>query len=357
MKILFLVPYPLDKSPSQRFRFEQYFRLLDKNKIQWQTQSFWDLTTWNKLYSHGYFLTKIVGMLKGFTRRFLVLFRLSAFDIIFIHRECAPIGPPIIEWVIAKILGKKIIYDFDDAIWLTDRAAEPSWLSFIKWRSKVKTICRWSYRVSCGNGYLCDYARQFNEEVILNPTTIDTNTVQYSPKATKSNSENVIIGWTGSHSTLKYLEQMAYSLRNIEQHFTNISIMVIADRPPQLALKSIIFRPWNPKTEIEDLHQIDIGIMPLPDDEWSKGKCGFKALQFMALEIPTVASPVGVNPSIIEQGRNGFLAATDAEWEEYLGRLIMDRELRTRLGKKAREKIVSQYSAASNVKVFLSLFE
>ena len=111
---------------------------------------------------------------------------------IFIHREVAPVGPPVFEWIISKIFKKKIIYDFDDAIWLTDRKDESWILETLKWRSKIQSICRWSYKVSCGNEYLCDYARQFNERVFYNPTTIDTGNL-HNPSLYKIDSKDKII--------------------------------------------------------------------------------------------------------------------------------------------------------------------
>ena len=127
------------------------------------------------------------------------------------------------------------------------------------------------------------------------------------------------IGWTGSHSTLKYLDEIQPVLHKILQEYPTVEFIVIADRPPSLDVgSSVKFVPWNSETEIKDLLQFDIGIMPLPDDEWAKGKCGFKALQYMALELPAVASPVGVNSKIINHGVNGFLCNTPEEWEEAL---------------------------------------
>jgi glycosyltransferase involved in cell wall biosynthesis len=168
---------------------------------------------------------------------------------------------------------------------------------------------------------------------------------------------NVVIGWTGSHSTLKYLRLLQPVLQKLENQFDQVSFLVIADQQPQLRLSRLDFIKWNPITEIEDLLKIDIGIMPLPDDEWSKGKCGFKALQYMALEIPAVISPVGVNIEIISEGIEGFLCRTDEEWLVVLGKLIQDATLREALGKRGRKKIIDSYSVSSNTSNFLSLFE
>lgn len=376
MKIVFLAPYPVDEAPSQRFRFEQYDTLLLQRGFKTTFQSFLSRATWKLFYGSGNVSKKAFALLIGFLKRFLSLLLVPTFDYVFIHREVTPIGPPIFEWVIAKVFRKKIIYDFDDAIWLTDKTNESGLEKIIRWRSKVASICKWSYKVSCGNEYLAAYARQYNSNVVVNPTTIDTERVhlinplpdpvpaclpvrQASPKhhgIPAQGRDEVVIGWTGSHSTLKYLESIESVLQTVEHEFPHVSFLVIADRKPDLKLTRLIFIPWNKETEASDLLKIDIGIMPLPDDEWTKGKCGFKALQYMAMEIPCVVSPVGVNTSIIEHGVNGFLAASEKEWADYLRTLISDAEVRKSLGKAGRKKVIAQYSVKSNTENFLRLF-
>lgn len=357
MKILFIVPYPVANSPSQRFRFEQYFQTLQDNAIHFSVQSFLNDHGWTIIYQNGRSLSKLLILLKGFINRFLLLFRLPQFDFVFIHREASPLGPPIFEWIIAKIFRKKIIYDFDDAIWLTDRKNESILLRVVKWRSKVASICKWSYRVSAGNEYLCAYARQFNQNVVYNPTTIDTDHLHNAQLYNIEKDLNkIIIGWTGSHSTLKYLKEIEPALTILEKKYSQLELLVIADKPPILSLINVRFLPWSFETEIKGLLETDIGIMPLPDDEWAHGKCGFKALQYMALEIPAVISPVGVNTIIIESGNEGYFASTTSEWLHTLEVLINDAALRKRMGKNGRTKIINHYSVQSNSTTFLKLF-
>jgi glycosyltransferase involved in cell wall biosynthesis len=357
MKILFLIPYPLNESPSQRFRFEQYFEILKSDGFDYQTQSFLDHDNWKHFAEPGKYFFKLMTLVFGYIKRCRILFRVNQYDFIFVHREITPIGPPVFEWIITRVCKKKLIYDFDDAIWLSDRRHETRLFQFVKWRSKVKNICRWSHKVSCGNAYLCDFAKQFNNHVVLNPTTIDTEKL-HNPDLYKKDEHDstIVIGWTGSYSTLKYLEDLQPVLKKIEENF-NVSFMVVADRPPQLHLNSLTFLQWNITTEMTDLLKFDIGIMPLPDDEWAKGKCGFKALQYMAMGIPTIASPVGVNPSIIEHGVSGLLASSPVDWIKNLQLLISNKQLRYCLKKNSRSKVIGQFSVASNAPTFLSLFQ
>ena len=355
-RILFLVPYPESQAPSQRFRFEQYFSHLIENEIRFDIHPFLDAHTWSILYKPGRSLRKISGILRGFARRIGLLFSLAQYDFVFIHRETAPLGPPFFEWVIAKIFRKKILYDFDDAIWLANTSEVNSLAAKVKWHGKVASICKWSYKVSCGNAYLCEYANRFNKNVILNPTTIDTVNLHSPILFGKKENPKTIVGWTGTHSTLQYLKDIVPVLARLQKEL-DFEIQVISNQEPGLGLNNLIFVPWNKKTEIEDLSKFDIGIMPLTDDKWSKGKCGFKALQYMSLEIPAVISPVGVNTRIVENGVNGFLCTTPEDWYQSLKTLIENIELRKKIGKNGRQKVINEYSVISNKDYFLSLFE
>lgn len=353
------MPYPQNESPSQRFRFEQYFRLLSENNIQVTVQSFLGLKGWSIIFKSGNAIWKAAFVFLGYARRLYTIFKAPFFDMIFIHREATPLGPPILEWVLARVLRKRIIYDFDDAIWLSDKVGESAFVNFLKWRRKVRKICRWSYRVSCGNAFLVEYAKKYSSNVILNPTTIDTKGWHNPNKFGKSrtNANHIVIGWTGSHSTLKYLEESAEILTQIEHKFPRVQFMVIADRRPDLRLSNLLFVPWRSESEIQDLMSFDIGIMPLPNDKWAQGKCGFKALQYMALKIPAIASPVGVNNQIIDHGINGFLCSTSDEWLSALTMLIKDESLRQQIGERGRNKVIDHYSVESNTSLFLKLFE
>lgn len=355
--IVFLVPYPVGEAPSQRFRFEQYFELLKSKNIHFEVYSFLSPAGWSVLYANGKFFQKIGHLIRGFVVRFFHVFYARSANYVFIHREVTPVGPPVFEWILAKLLRRKIIYDFDDAIWMTDNQQESSFEKVLRSRSKVSIICHWSYKVSCGNEYLCAYAKRFTNHVVLNPTTIDTEGL-HNPEIYDTTSNNTIvrIGWTGSHSTLKYLHPLTNVLKRIEKEFTNTKITIIANRTLDLGLQSMEFIPWRKETEPEDLLKIDIGIMPLPDDEWTKGKCGFKALQYMAMGIPTVVSPVGVNTLIIKDSKNGFLARTDDDWYNYLSQLITQPLLRKKIGQEGRSEVIKHYSVLSNSDNFLLLF-
>lgn len=352
-RILFLTPYPFDKAGSQRFRFEMFFDLLEKENYSFTQSSFIDEKTWNILYKKGYVFKKIWGTLKGFLRRFLVLFKLYKYDFVFVHREASPLGPPIFEYLISRVFRKKMIFDFDDSIWKMDIANENKIASFLKQPSKIAKICKWSYKVSAGNDYLAEYARQYNSNTFVVPTIVDTE--GYHNRIQNQDAEKVNIGWTGSNTTIKYLDVIVPAIKRLEEKY-DFTFYVIADKDPHLDLKSFQFIPWNKATEIEDLIRFHIGLMPLNNDEWEKGKCGFKAIQYMSLGVPAIATSIGVNQNIIEDGVSGFLILDNADWEEKISLLIENKNLRQSMSEKAREKIVIYYSKKGTSHLFLSLF-
>ena len=354
IKILFLSPYPYDEGASQRFRFEQYFSVLDRNNFKIRQKSFYNIKTYKILYLRKKYARKLAGIIWGFLKRNVhVLYALSA-DYVFIHREITPLGPPVFEWIIAKIMGKKIIYDFDDAIWLQNTSEENIFISKLKYHQKFFKICKWSYKISCCNEYLAANARKKNPQVFIIPTTIDAE--RWSPIAKINNENRLILGWTGTHSTLPYLTSIKSVLEGVIKKHPQIGIRIICNKKPDWTMPNLEFIPWNKSTEIEDLAAIDIGLMPLPSSPWAKGKCGFKILQYFALGIPALASPVGFNTHLIRHGDNGYMCAGEEAWIENIELLINSRELRGRIGKNGRDTLINHYSLEVNTTNFLGLF-
>ena len=352
-KIVIIAPYPKDQAPSQRFRFEQYMEYITAQGFEIEFHSFLSMNTWEKLYKNRAFFTKAFGIIGSFLKRFILMFRLRKVDHIFIHREASMIGPPIFEWIIAKVLRKKFIYDFDDAIWLPNYSESNARFHRLKSYGKIKRIMKWAHIITAGNEYLKNYALQFNDNVQVIPTTIDLK--NHHTVATKQEKEIVNIGWTGTHTTMNYLEEIIPVLKKLEEKYA-FTFTVISNEKPSFELRSLNFVKWNKSTEINDLAQFNIGVMPLLPNKWSEGKCGFKGLQYMALEIPALMSPIGVNKEIIEDGVNGFLCATAEEWQEKLTILLTDKKLRTSIGKKGKETVSQQYSVEANQINYLNLF-
>lgn len=352
-RIFFIAPYPFEAAPSQRFRFEQYFTFLEKQGYEIEEHPFYDEETWKTLYSRGNIVKKAWGLIRCFARRKLLLFKLHKADHIFIHREVAHVGPPIFEWIIAKVLRRKYIYDFDDAIWLPNYSETNARFHRLKAYWKVNYCMKWAHQVTAGNDYLANYARKFNQNVQVIPTTIDTE--GHHNVHCDQDQEPVTIGWTGTHTTMRYLDPLIPILRELEKKY-HFKFRVISNQAPEFELKSMEYVPWKKETEIEDLTQIQIGLMPLEEDIWSEGKCGFKGLQYMSLGMATILSPVGVNKTIVQDGENGFLASTAEEWENKLVQLIQSKALRRTFGENGRKTVESHYSVEANKHKYLKLF-
>ena len=351
--IYFIAPYPHERAPSQRFRFEQYLALYEKEGFKTEVIPFINEATWQTLYQKGNFGKKALGIMGSFLRRLGLLFKLINADHIFIHREMAQIGPPIFEWILAKVMRKKYVYDFDDAIWLPNYSESNARFQRLKAYWKVNYCMKWAHTITAGNDYLADYARKYNKNVIVLPTTIDTE--NYHNRTISYNEGDLIIGWTGTHTTMHYLNDIIPILRELRQHYS-FSLHVISNEAPNFNLDSLKFIQWNKATEIDDLLQFDIGIMPLIEDKWSNGKCGFKALQYMSLGIPTILSPVGVNQQIVQNAVNGIFASTPEDWRTALVQLLEKVTYRKEIGLEGQKRVKAAYSIKANWPIYKSLF-
>ena len=200
---------------------------------------------------------------------------------------------------------------------------------------------------------LDEYARKYNQNTTNISSTINTDT--YLPTNRYSNSNQLVLGWSGSHSTSQYLYLLERVLKKISNTHS-VKILVIGDASFNIDGIELEAIPWRESTEVDDLRRIDIGLYPLPDEPWVYGKSGLKALQYMALGIPTVASAVGMNFKVIEDGTSGFLVKNDREWITAVTQLIDDPVLRARVGEASRSRVLSTYSVKVNQPTYLSIF-
>jgi glycosyltransferase involved in cell wall biosynthesis len=342
MRVLALMPGLYDTSPGQRYRLEQWEPLLRKRGVEITWVPFEDAELHSIVYKPGQLRKKLQLVTRNLVRRLKTIGEARNYDLVYILREAALLGPAVFERLLYQD-RVPFVFDFDDAIFVSYRSPSNGYLSYLKFASKTKTICRLASHVMVGNPYLADYARQVNDNVTVIPTTIDTEKYRVAPR--KTDGGPLTIGWTGSFSTVQHLDTLRGALKKLAET-EQFRLRVIGTPSYELAPVGVDAMPWRAATELEDLCAIDIGVMPLPDDNWSKGKCGLKALQFMALGIPTICSPVGVNTDIIQDNENGFLAGTEAEWVEKLTALLRSAELRRRLGDAGRATVEQKYSAA-----------
>jgi glycosyltransferase involved in cell wall biosynthesis len=328
-------------------------KFLEDSEFEWEIAPFINAQTWKILYQNGHYFKKSWGYIIGFLNRILLLFSIQKYQWIFIHREAIILGPALYEWILVKLFRKQIIFDFDDAIWIDTVSSKNNSLNLFKSVNKTSQICRLSHRVSVGNSFLADYAYRFNSQVHIIPTTIDTQHRHCQLKDHQST--KTVIGWTGSHSTLPFLSNIISVLKRLEEKY-DFEFQVIADQDPHLPLTSYSYKKWDKEFEIDDLMNIDIGLMPLPNNEWSLGKCGLKALQYMALGIPAVVSKIGANNDIVGHQIEGFHCKNNEEWYLYIEKLMVNPQLRREMGRKGRQKVIQHYSVLANTPAFLSLF-
>ncbi|MEO6613329.1 MAG: glycosyltransferase family 4 protein [Chitinophagaceae bacterium] len=341
-KVLIICHHRPGRSPGQRFRFEQYLDHLRENGFDCKMSYLLNEKEDRTFYSKGKFLKKFLIYSKTLLKRTGDWFGMKQYDIIFIFRDALMTGSTFFEKRFARS-GAKIIFDFDDAIWIQGVSEANKRLSFLKNAGKTGTIIRLSDLIFAGNQYLADYAAQFNKNIVIVPTTIDT--AVYVPVKKEEGERPVCIGWSGSFSTIQHFALAIPSLKRIKEKYgSKVKFKIIGD--PGYYCKELETQgePWVSTTELEDLAKIDIGVMPLPDDEWAKGKCGLKGLQYMALGIPTLMSPVGVNTEIIQNGVNGYLPATEDEWVNDISRLVDNKEDRIKMGAAGRQTVVDHYS-------------
>lgn len=354
-KILFIVQHRKDRSPGQRFRCEQYLQALEDAGFQIEYSNLLSEKDDRVFYAKGRYLAKFFILIKSIVKRLGDVKKAKNADIVFIYREAFMLGSIFFEKRFKKT-GASLVYDFDDSIWLNDTSDGNKNLSWMKRPEKTNEIIALSDFVIVGNDFLKSHCLQFNRNVTVFPTTIDTS--YHLPAQKKEVSGKVCIGWTGTSTTLKHFKGLLPVLLRLKEKYGNrIYFKAVLDadyKNEDLQLESKL---WTLDSEIDDLQEMDIGIMPLPNDEWSNGKCGFKGLQYMSLEIPTIMSPVGVNVQIIENGVNGFLAYGDLQWECILSDLIENEEKRLSIGKQGRLTVQNFFSVDAHKDRYVHCFK
>lgn len=354
-KVLILCPYPLGIAPGQRFRFEQYLDILRERGIVINVRPFLDMDTMRILYKPGHMVKKVWGVIAGFVRRLQILPSVFGYDYIFIFREATPLGPPFVE-AILFLLGRRVIFDFDDAIFISKTSKVNRIATLAKWPSKVRFITRHSTKVAVCNNYLLSWASRYSKNGVLLPTTIDLDyhrPIAKAPLATR----RVVIGWTGTQSTMVYLELVREALEELQARY-DFEFRVICDVDPKFPkLKHYRFIKWTLTSEIEDLAGIDIGIMPVPQGEWEQGKVGFKAIQYSGVAAVPVVSSTGSGDEVVLDGKTGRVVANDkGSWITALSSLLDNPSQLEAMGRAARDYVDTRYSVRSQVSTYLALF-
>ena len=351
IRVLALSPIP-EEGAGCRFRIAQFIPYLASAGIDVTLRSLFTPEFFRLVYKPGHYVSKAVSFAALSLKRLDSLRDASRFDVVFIYREIFPIGPALIERLLTMPGRPPVVFDFDDAIFLPSVSDANRLIATLKTARKVDTIIRRSDQVIAGNAYLADYARRLNQAVTMIPTCVDTTRFAPSPDAWSANgsgaSRDLVVGWIGSPTTASYIRDLEPVLRRVRERHGFVLRVSGAGGPLQIPGLTVENVPWALDREVELFNTCDVGVYPLADDEWSKGKCGFKAIEFMACGVPVVAAAVGVNREIIEDGVNGFLASTEAEWVDKIGCLLSDRDVRRRFAAAGRRTIEDRYSLDVN---------
>ena len=250
------------------------------------------------------------------------------------------------KFTLERFAGTPRLFDVDDAIWLLDNDSSFS--------EKIVSRC---YGVIAGNHFLADHYKKLGARVWVVPTSVDTE--MWKP-LTRPESAEWTIGWTGSASNLGYLYAIEEPLADFLAQHSRSRFLIVCNKEPsfkKIPPHSWRFEQWSPEREVSLVQEMDVGLMPLADTEWARGKGALKMLMYMAVGIPVVCSPVGVNKEVLEQGNVGFSAVTPNDWYEALGLLFDDRGLASRFGATGRKVVVERYSVRKNAIVLAKIFQ
>lgn len=337
MRVLCLTTLPRIGA-GNRLRVEQYVRPLRDMGIELVVSPFFDDLGASVLYHPGNVRRKVAAVLRGLVRRLRDAWRVRFFDLVLVYRESAPIGPPLFERMLAS-MRTPYVFDFDDAIFLAPIHPSNTRWSWLRHPSRVTETVRQAALVIAGNEYLAEWAGQHNARVTVIGTPVDTDV--HRPRAERPPGP-LVIGWVGSSTTAPYLRLLDEILDALSER-TEFVFRVIGGSyaHPRARVECL---PYRLDREADDVATFDIGVLPEPDDPWTRGKGGFKALVYMATGIPVVASKVGVNPFIVVDGETGFCAADAATWIAALEQLAGDPSLRANMGAAGRRLAVDRHS-------------
>lgn len=351
MRVLTLVPTQKGSSPGQRGSIELWESILKDSGIEIDYVPFETEKLHEILYTNGNYIAKTLEMIKGYANRLGLLRQLNDYDAVFVYREAALLGPAFLEKMIAR--KKPIIYQLDDPLFVPYKSPSNGYLSYLKFFGKIKEIIRVSKVVIANSSHIRDYALQFNQNVWQIPSIVDTK--KFAFRQISENPERVCIGWSGSPTTLKNIKLIEKPLQLISQE--NIcNIHFIGGIDFDLENVNYTAQKWCEETEVHDLRKMQIGLIPLPENPWNKYKFIMKTAQYMALGIVPVGTPMASNTEVITHGENGFWAATEDEWVEYIRILVEDSKLRNRLSNNAAADARMKYSLEANAPKVIEAF-
>jgi glycosyltransferase involved in cell wall biosynthesis len=350
MNVLALASFPVEAAAT-RYRLSQFVAPLAERGITLTIRPFIDSTLFSRLYSKDAVLSNSFDLLNAALLRLKDVLSATRADVVIIQREAMMFGPPIIEWLITRIFRRPMVLDLDDATYVPYTSPTYGRVGkALKWFSKTDDLIRWSRIVICGNRTIGEYVSSKGATALVIPTVADTDI--FRPALASGEKEKPVLGWIGTHSTYPYLESILSVLQRLASDHS-FRLKIVGAGRKELIIPGIEVEnlEWQLDREVEDFQSFDIGLYPIVPTlyakEWATGKSGFKAIQYMAVGIPYVASPVGAVSEIGEVGKTHLCASTDEQWLKALRELIVNREKRERMGKAGRDEAIAHYGLAA----------
>lgn len=343
MRVLGLATYPVEAAAT-RFRMVQFIEPLARQGIELDVYPFIDSRLYGSLYQRSQWPRTSLGLVLASIRRVRELWRARKADVVFVQREAMMFGPPIVEWLVANLHKCPMVLDLDDATYVAYQSPTYGRLaSKLKWFSKTNDLIRWSRLVTCGNREIAAYVKSKGRPAVVIPTVVDTT--RFRPLTDQPAGDVPVIGWIGTHSTYPYVKTIFPVLERLARDFRfRLRLVGTGENNIEIPGVEIENLPWKLNREISHFQSLDIGVYPIVEDNWSVGKSCFKAIQYMAVGVPFVVSPVGVCHEIAEPNETHFVARTDEDWYTHLSRLLSDESLRRRMGEAGRRYAVKHYS-------------
>ena len=352
--VLFVVPHPIE-GPSTRFRIHQYLPALDAAGIRHTVRPFLSSRLAPVAYRQGALASKVAVTGWGTLQRFVDVLKATRYDLVYVLREAFPIGPPFFERLFEAASGR-IAFDFDDAIYHRYMNHDNPLDRFRDWDRPAKVIAR-ARRTVVGSEILAEYALAHApaaERVVVIPTVVDTGVFKPAPRAADG---AIVVGWIGTPRNTTYIRNIWPALARVARADRRVRYVLVGAEPFDTGDVPVEFRRWTLAGEVADIQGFDVGIMPLPDDEQTRGKCGFKLIEYMACGLPAVASPVGANNRVLLDGSTGILAEGDEAWADALLRLAGDPALRAEMGESGRRRAEEAYSLGAMAPRFVRTIE
>lgn len=351
-RIVALVPNIPGASPGQRVRIESWRPHL--RELGWTVDmyAFEDSRLREVLYAQGRSAAKAARLLSCYGQQLRRVMAMPSCDVLLVYREATLLGPAFLERL-ARRGGVPMVYDVDEPIFMPYRSPTSGWASLLKFPGKTRSLFRLADQVMAINSLIGEYAARYNPSVTVVPNFVDVQ--RYRPGEPRSDERSRLV-WTGSHTTMSNLATIAPALRRLQEDLA-VPLRVVGSGSVDLPGVAIELRQWSAETEISDMQDCDIGLVPLTDLPWNPWKFYLKTVQYMALGLPVVARRMGSNTEMIEDGVNGFLVETQDEWYQRLRTLVTNPDLRRRMGAAARATAVRNYSVEAQMSRVAAVFE